>query len=76
MRIQRGSLHDKSSENGDQMEQCITRLSLRKQTVNIRHTVNHVIRTSIQIGESALWSQAQGETRKCDVSDIRIFLTG
>ena len=46
--------------------------------MNSKHkaTVNHVIRTSIQIGESALWSQAQGETRKGDVLDSRKFLTG
>ena len=30
----------------------------------MRRTVDHVIRTSIQIGENALWSQAQGEGHK------------
>ena len=33
-------------------------------TVNIKRTVNLVIRISTQMGESSLWSQAQGEGHK------------
>ena len=32
--------------------------------MNIRRTVNLVIRTSTQMGESLLWSQTQGEGHK------------